>query len=678
MTANIANADRFVHYTPNNSTGPFPVPFPVFDPTGADLEVTLNGQVVTSGWSFTGTLEPGFYGAPNTWVNGFLSFDEPISGTLFIEGDRAPRRESQYAEGRGIPARDHNTEYNILTAICREIWQRLKRTVRVPLGEAGVTLPPLSDRAGKYLGFDGAGNPVPLQPNQVNTPDLSDGAVTDSKVFDPPSPSHPDAVRASKLSFLQAGTDAVYRTVQDKLRDVVSVKDFGAVGDGVTDDTAAIQAAADVAGDSVALYFPAGSYLITDDIEFIDKNVSIRGDGPGVSQIVSGATDAGLVFVDNDTSGAAAALKRLLIRDISLIKDFVSAAGSGGTAIKARWSYTSPSVVERARFSNVVVRGNGPTKWWAVGIHCIDGGNITFENVRVYNEAGHQTCLAPAGIKIERDNASNIFEFYFSNCYIGRFVDGVQFSQASSTWGAGTIEGVYLVNAEIMNVAHGFREDNSSLTDRSLDSVTLTNCHVNASRYGFIAGRVRGLNITGGYWFFQNFGEVSTPVPFRAAIRGILLMEGVRLSATQFVRFEGLNLDPGPLINVPTAGNLSWVMIDNCMVANFSYLADTFGTKTTDPAKLFYGRNILINTGILADLGASDNFTIGGVATVASGTTINFGITYRAVPNVVAIHNGTNTTKAVTVSGITTTGFVVNHSDGSSPLAVRWIATGPF
>lgn len=291
MTANIANADRFVHYTPNNSTGPFPVPFPVFDPTGADLEVTLNGQVVTSGWSFTGTLEPGFYGAPNTWVNGSISFDAPISGSLYIEGNRAPRRpaEAQFAEGRGIPARDHNTEYNTLTAICREIWQRLKRTVRVPLGEAGVTLPPLSARAGKYLGFDGAGNPVPLQPNQVNTPDLSDGAVTDPKVFDPPSPSHPDAVRASKLSFLQAGTDAVYRTVQDKLREFVSVKDFGAVGDGVTDDTAAIQAAIDsLPNDGGEVYIPAGRYKITGTINVGNgsntststKNcIKLRGDG---------------------------------------------------------------------------------------------------------------------------------------------------------------------------------------------------------------------------------------------------------------------------------------------------------------------------------------------------------------------------------------------------------------
>jgi hypothetical protein len=63
---------------------------------------------------------------------------------------------------------------------------------------------------------------------------------------------------SSLIGFLQAGTSAVARTTQAKLRETVSVKDFGAVGDGVTDDTAAFQAAI-AAGDIV---IPEGQYIL--------------------------------------------------------------------------------------------------------------------------------------------------------------------------------------------------------------------------------------------------------------------------------------------------------------------------------------------------------------------------------------------------------------------------------
>lgn len=65
---------------------------------------------------------------------------------------------------------------------------------------------------------------------------------------------------ASLVAYKRIGdTGAVATTVYSKLRDVVSVKDFGAVGDGVTDDTAAIQAAMDSGSNNVI--FPAGTYL---------------------------------------------------------------------------------------------------------------------------------------------------------------------------------------------------------------------------------------------------------------------------------------------------------------------------------------------------------------------------------------------------------------------------------
>ena len=55
---------------------------------------------------------------------------------------------------------------------------------------------------------------------------------------------------------------AVGRTVHQKLQETVSVKDFGATGDGTTDDTSAIQAALN-AGQNGAVYFPTGTYIVS-------------------------------------------------------------------------------------------------------------------------------------------------------------------------------------------------------------------------------------------------------------------------------------------------------------------------------------------------------------------------------------------------------------------------------
>ncbi len=84
--------------------------------------------------------------------------------------------------------------------------------------------------------------------------------------------------------FVQSGTAAVERTVESKLQDVVSAKDFGAVGDGVTNDKAAVAAANTYAASAdKTLFFPAGTYLVNDltiDCDWLGEEGSIiKNDG---------------------------------------------------------------------------------------------------------------------------------------------------------------------------------------------------------------------------------------------------------------------------------------------------------------------------------------------------------------------------------------------------------------
>jgi len=66
------------------------------------------------------------------------------------------------------------------------------------------------------------------------------------------------------VGFLQAGTGAVARTAQNKMRDIVSVKDYGAVGDGDIDDrTAFVRAYTYAYSIGAAVYAPPGYYYIS-------------------------------------------------------------------------------------------------------------------------------------------------------------------------------------------------------------------------------------------------------------------------------------------------------------------------------------------------------------------------------------------------------------------------------
>ena len=87
---------------------------------------------------------------------------------------------------------------------------------------------------------------------------------------------------ANLVTYTPAGASAVATTVQAKLREFVSVKDFGATGNGITDDTAAIQSAINyVQGlqNRPTILLPVGIYKTTATLTITGNNVSLVGLG---------------------------------------------------------------------------------------------------------------------------------------------------------------------------------------------------------------------------------------------------------------------------------------------------------------------------------------------------------------------------------------------------------------
>ncbi len=112
---------------------------------------------------------------------------------------------------------------------------------------------------------------------------------------------------ADLVSFIQTGTGAVARTMLDKAREAYSVTDFGAVGDGVTDDSTAIQAALDAAAAAGKdLFVPEGTYLLSTRQDTYSGTKALIIVPTGVDIKISGEGIGSKFTIPNSFSGTGA------------------------------------------------------------------------------------------------------------------------------------------------------------------------------------------------------------------------------------------------------------------------------------------------------------------------------------------------------------------------------------
>jgi len=393
-------------YTATSGQTVFPYTFEIA--AAGDIKVLQNGTLIDQG---AGAGEYAVSGVGvDTGGNVTLVTGATTGDVLTIYRDMALERLTAYTNAGDFLAADVNNDYDRLWLALQQNTGVSNRALVAPNTDPtsiDMTIPAKADRLDKYLKFDvTTGNPEVADPtalftaaglNNYNftgdgatvnfTLGMEPGAENNTQVYidgvyqqkdtynvsgavvqfsaAPPNLSTIEVMvievlpvgstTASQVSFTQASS-TYGRNVQLKLQETVSVEDFGAIGDGVTDDTAAIQAAIDNAN---GLYFPYGTYLVSAQIN-LKSNLSITADIGAKILLGAGVTP----YVLRGTS----------ISNVSIVNLEIEGNGASGY-----------STIYIDNSSNIYINNCKITKSGATGLYFVACSFVKVENCELSN-----------------------------------------------------------------------------------------------------------------------------------------------------------------------------------------------------------------------------------------------------------------------------------------------------
>jgi hypothetical protein len=375
----ISNVPRRVQYV-NSGVGPYAFAFEVL--TQTDIAVYRGSTKLTLTTDYTVTI--------NSNGTGSVTLVAAGTGNITIVGARAIQRSSDYTTGGDLFASTLNTDLDSQTIFSQQLAEDVDLSIKVPVYAPSATGLTVNPEANKVLGWDSTGaNLINIDagtlatiatyatayadvfvsngstvaytltrnPGSIYNLDISTDGVTQEPIRDytlsgsvvtftsaMPINSRivikykeglPNVTADSQdIRYLPAGTSTV-RNVQAKLRETVSVKDFGAVGDGVTDDTAAIQAAIN-ASYNKRLFVPAGNYKITATLNIIVSGITIFGENLGSTTFIQHTDNTTFIRVGDGTAGNKP--NRVEISNIAFIPRSTASNWTSAYAIECNYA----------------------------------------------------------------------------------------------------------------------------------------------------------------------------------------------------------------------------------------------------------------------------------------------------------------------------------------------------
>jgi hypothetical protein len=312
-----------------------------------------------------------------------------------------------------------------------------------------------------------------------------------------------DALVAVKL----VATGAVARTQHSKNADLISVRDFGALGDGLTDDTLAIQAAINYAlSVRGEVFFPANLtgqfYKVTAPLT-VTGPLKLTGAGPGATTLYGAGMAAGTYVLDINCL-AASVVESLLISDLTIRADGVP----NGLRIKNASYVTAKNLYIRNVTNGIDLDGT----------RCFSN---SFEQVTIYSVTGE-------GVKFLATFAGG-GQWVFAGCtFTGN--TGLFLATTAGLDGLGLFDcnfeacvtnSLYLGGTARGTVIHGCRTEKCGGDDFQINpaggqvvqGLSILGCtfNTNSAAYrsiilGGAGGTVRGFHIAGNTSYTANLG----------------------------------------------------------------------------------------------------------------------------------------------------------------------------
>lgn len=443
-------------------------------------------------------------------------------------------------------------------------------------------------------------------------------------------------INSAKIAYQRAAVGAAIRTVLSKLSDVTTFEDFGAVGDGVTDDTAAINRALN-SGVKGIIRFLGKTYL-TSGGHTVNNGQYVMGQGSFGTVIQctsptnnvftmptsnSGVCDLMIQGLSNQSAGSfvsvTGGIGPNLISNLTLINYNVGILLNGGARafvenIAALGAASTSSqiivILQHADcyFNNVSADGGIHPQY---GILIVGGGGLWFNNIDLIH------CIT--GVAITPNGSGNVSNCFFNNVSID--------TCDANTWLVSTAGTATVYN------------------------LVFENCWgSSAGSFGFLAQGLGGIIDTLCFSNWQGLNSANDGMYFQVGVTNIQINGGI-------VSGNSAGANSGLYAGIHIGANISGASI--------------VGTRV-GPAQFFPDSQV---NQIQIDAGTGANISIVGCNLATTHTPVAFGAT--GAHNSISKCGGVSTSGLSTVSTNSSGQITVSHGLGGVPTKVKLDVSNP-